>query len=184
MAPKKDNTLYYLLAAAAAVVYLNKKSIMQTANNIVWDIKSVQRIKELHPSIQPFVIQFINESEKQGIQLRVTDGYRTYAEQTKLYNQGRTTPGNVVTNAKAGYSLHNFGLAVDVVPMVDGKPNYNTDKWPSIASIGKAIGFTWGGDFKSIKDKPHFEMRYKHTTAQLRNKVAAGNTTNGYVNLA
>ena len=57
----------------------------------------------------------------------VTQGLRTYAEQDALYAQGRTVPGEIVTNAAAGYSWHNFGNAVDLVPedITIGQPDWN-----------------------------------------------------------
>lgn len=93
-----------------------------------------------------------------GITLRVTQGFRTYEEQKELYAQGRTKPGKRVTNADAGRSWHNYGLAYDVVPLVNGIPDWNNKKWEIIGSIGEQNGLVWGGRWKGIKvDRPHFE---------------------------
>lgn len=141
------------------------------------------RIQTLHPSIRSKVQDFIAAAAAKGINLRITSGYRTYAEQQALYNQGRTTPGAIVTKAKPGESLHNFGLAIDVVPIVNGKADWNYD-WQKIADIAKPLGFEWGGDWTSFKDKPHFQMLFDNTLASLRSKYDAGDVSNGYVNLA
>lgn len=101
--------------------------------------------------------------EKEGIVLHVTQGLRTMAEQTALYEQGRNGRGHIVTNAKAGQSFHNYGLAYDVCPsQPNGAFDWSTDgpavaRWQRIGALGKALGLRWGGDFHSIKDLPHFE---------------------------
>ena len=68
---------------------------------------------------------FLETAKKQGIDLLVTSTYRDNASQNALYAQGRTTPGKIVTNAKAGQSWHNYRCAVDVVPIVAGKPRWD-----------------------------------------------------------
>jgi len=125
----------------------------------VWDKNTQNKIKSLDPKIQLKTAQFINQiEEKLGIKLRITHGYRSIEEQNKLYEQGRTKTGDKVTNAKGGSSYHNYGLAFDVVEIKDGKAIWDNPKWDEIAKIGKELGFEWGGDFKSIVDKPHFQM--------------------------
>lgn len=136
----------------------------------VWDSKSDGIISKLHPSIRNKARAFINEAEKQGMKLKVTSGGRTYEEQNKLYAQGRTTSGNIVTNAKAGYSWHNFFLAFDVVPVENGKINWNSKNWKKIGALGKTFGLEWGGDWKTFKDLPHFQTIHGMTTAQAREK--------------
>ncbi|GAA4274961.1 M15 family metallopeptidase [Aquimarina gracilis] len=162
--------------AFAGILFLMRNKIASA----VWDLVSENRIKKLHPAIQNKVRTFINRAEKEGIQLRVTDGLRTFQEQDDLYAQGRTKPGKIVTNAKAGQSYHNYGLAVDVVPMVNGRPNYKDD-YQKMARIGKSLGFTWGGDFKNLSDKPHFHMTFGNSIAELQNKVLKKQVQNGYV---
>ena len=72
-----------------------------------------RRIRELHPRLGIAARQFINTVEGElGIQLRITQGYRSIAEQDALYAQGRTAPGEIVTNARGGQSYHNYGLAL------------------------------------------------------------------------
>lgn len=165
------------------IIFIYRKSITQFAKGKVWDYISQDRISTLHPKIREKVTEFINRAEKQGIRLRIISAYRTYQEQDELYEQGRTKAGNIVTNAKGGQSSHNFGTAIDVVPIINGSADWNTD-YNQIAQIGKSVGFSWGGDWTSFKDKPHFEMNFGKTIAQLKNLYENGNTTNGYVNLA
>jgi hypothetical protein len=97
---------------------------------------------------------------QRGVQIRVTSGLRTFAEQDALYAQGRTTPGDIVTKARAGQSNHNYGLAADVVPLADGRPNWNAPSatWQVLGEEGKRAGLSWGGEWKGFVDRPHFEL--------------------------
>ena len=77
----------------------------------------------LSEELQPKATSFINRVHNElNIKLRITDGYRSIQEQNTLYAQGRTTPGNIVTHARGGQSLHNYGNAFDVVQMRNGIP--------------------------------------------------------------
>jgi len=91
----------------------------------------------------------------------VVQGTRSFTEQQSTYNQGRTTPGNVVTQARPGDSYHQYGLAFDVVPTEYlGLPGWNPSgpHWAKIGEIAERLGLTWGGRW-SNPDKPHFELR-------------------------
>jgi len=128
-------------------------------------------ILDLHPDIKPMVRSFINQVEdKLKISVRITinsdGGYRSFATQTKLYNQGRTTPGNIVTYATAGQSFHNYGLAIDIYNDTNKTANISTD----IAAIAQSLGFEWGGVWEEGKDIPHFQMTFGYTWQQLLNK--------------
>ena len=169
--------------ALAALIFTKRKAIMEYSKEKVWDLLTEAKISTLHPKVRDKAREFINKAEKEGIKLRITSAFRTYAEQDALYAQGRTKAGSIVTNAKAGQSSHNFATAIDVVPIVNGNADWNTD-WSKIATIGKSVGFSWGGDWKSFKDKPHFEMNFGNTLAQLRSKFNSGQVTDGYVQLA
>lgn len=139
-------------------------------------------INRLHPKIRDKARRLVSEARRKGIDLEVVSTLRTYAEQTRLYAQGRTAPGPIVTNARAGHSWHNFGLALDVVPVENGQRNYKTKRWADLAAIGKRLGFEWGGDWTSIVDKPHFQMKFGQTLTQMRAKVDSGQVDGqGYV---
>ncbi len=126
-----------------------------------------RKIAELDWRIRGRVRAFLREAARNGIHLRITEAYRSFARQQALYNQGRTTPGGIVTNAKAGYSYHNFHLAFDVVDIQKG---YNTANWSLIGKLGKKHGFAWGGDWPNFTDRPHFQKTFGKTTAELREK--------------
>lgn len=113
-----------------------------------------------------------------GIPIRITFTYRSNETQDALYAQGRTKPGKVVTNAKAGQSFHNFKLAYDGVPEKLLKlENWGDNKkdqpiadaaWNLYGELAEAQGLEWGGRWKSIKDRPHCQWSGGITLAQLR----------------
>lgn len=143
-----------------------------------------ERILLLHPKAIPVFQSFLKAVEV-GLNItpRISSGLRTFEEQTKLYNQGRTTPGKIVTNSKAGQSYHNYGLAIDLaIVKEDGSIdwNYNMSK---IADIAKTHGITWGGNFQSIKDYPHFEISFGHSVKELLDLWYKKQIKNGYVQI-
>lgn len=133
--------------------------------------KSASKLQGLHPVVRQAAERLIERSFARGVPILITQGLRTIAEQDALYAQGRTKPGQIVTNARGGYSNHNFGVAVDFcLLMPDGKNvswTVGTD-WMAVVEIAKSLGFEWGGDWTSFKDYPHFEMCFGLTTAQYR----------------
>lgn len=137
-----------------------------------------RKLEDLHPRVQTMARALLDKAAAAGIPLTVTFTLRSMETQDALYAQGRTKPGKIVTNARAGYSFHNFGLALDVVPTELLKlPNWGdtpatqkraNDLWAKLGTIGKSIGFRWGGDFTTIKDRPHFEWSGSLSLADLR----------------
>jgi peptidoglycan L-alanyl-D-glutamate endopeptidase CwlK len=97
---------------------------------------------------------------------RFTHTLRTFEEQNALYAQGRSRPGKIVTNARGGQSYHNYGVAIDICLIIDGKEaswdtlgDYDGDHvsdWQEIVRIFKMYGWEYGGDWK-FKDYPHFQ---------------------------
>lgn len=142
-----------------------------------WDSVTDERIRTLHPDVQGYASLFIIRcKEDLGLNVRVTDATRTFAQQDELYAQGRTASGEVVTNAEAGESYHNYGLAFDVVEIRDGAAIWNNPRWGDIAAIAQEIGFEWGGSWLSFTDKPHFQMTFGYSISQLQNQFPDGNT--------
>lgn len=128
-----------------------------------------RRLEDLHPYVRFLTERLLAECERQGVKVQITHTLRTMQEQNELYAQGRTKPGKKVTNAKAGQSMHNYGLAIDFVPIVGGKAAWDrADLFRKVGAIGVGLGFTWGGNFKTIKDMPHFEYTFGLTTSQLQ----------------
>ena len=129
-----------------------------------------RKLEDLLPQVRTRVEAFLKAADEAGIDLLVTSTYRDNASQDALYAQGRTAPGKVVTNAKAGQSYHNFRCAVDVVPLRNGKPVWDTKDpvWQTVGRLGKAAGLEWAGDWKRFKEFPHFQYTGGLTLAQLQ----------------
>uniref|UniRef100_UPI0025F6DA74 M15 family metallopeptidase n=1 Tax=uncultured Gilliamella sp. TaxID=1193505 RepID=UPI0025F6DA74 len=180
-----SNGKAWFIHPVAMVGYFNIKEEKKTET---WDRITNSRIALLHPAIRQNAINFINDVESSlNVQLRVTDGYRTIEEQNKLYDQGRKNPGPIVTKVKGGYSFHNYGLAIDVVKILDKKAIYLDSTNPDMAEIvriAKSYGSSWGGDWTTFKDYPHFEFKFGFTTTQLLEKYNNGDLNDeGYVNV-
>lgn len=137
---------------------------------------SEQRVALLHPKIRDEVKILIEQAEEtlgKFIAIRVVQGLRTFAEQDALYAQGRTKPGNIVTNSRAGASFHNYGTAIDFALLYDKDhdgtfetlswnlmEDMNKDgikDWDQVVSVFEHNNYLWGGSFHSIKDNPHLE---------------------------
>jgi len=127
-------------------------------------------LDDLLPAVKVRVEAFIKAADDAGIDLLVTSTYRDNESQNALYAQGRTASGRIVTNAKAGQSFHNYRCAVDVVPLVNGKPVWDTtyQVWQTIGKLGKEAGLEWAGDWKSFKEMPHFQYTGGLTLAKLK----------------
>jgi peptidoglycan L-alanyl-D-glutamate endopeptidase CwlK len=140
---------------------------------------SIARVALLHPKIRDEVKQLIELAEgKLGAYaaIRVVQGLRTFPEQDELFAQGRTKPGKVVTNSRAGQSYHNYGLAIDFAILYDKDKNgtfenlswdlvadMDTDgqkDWDEVVDIFEGANYTWGGRFSHFVDNPHLEKTF------------------------
>lgn len=130
-----------------------------------------RRIEDCHAELQMKLLACIQEWANAGLDVLVTCTHRSNAEQLALYEQGRTSPGRIVTNAKPGQSTHNFtvygkpaSLAFDIVPLAHGKPMWGTSgedmkTWQRVASIAKARGLAWAGDWHgNLHEVAHFQL--------------------------
>jgi peptidoglycan L-alanyl-D-glutamate endopeptidase CwlK len=122
-----------------------------------------RNIDDLHPKVAAMCRELIARCDDAGIDIIITSTYRDHDSQRELYAQGRAKPGRKVTNARAGYSWHNWRLAFDVVPLRAGKPVWGTTGddltlWQTIGKIGKEIGLEWAGDWVSFREYPHFQF--------------------------
>lgn len=153
---------------------------------------TLERIQLLHPAVRHLVMAaYIYANNKilgKGVRLRFAYTLRTIKEQNDLYALGRSKVnpdgrtakkpmGNIVTNAKGAQSIHNYGLAFDIVLLIDKDGNgtfetaswdilkdFDGDKvadWMEVVNYFKRQGWTWGGDWKSFPDYPHLEFTSK-----------------------
>lgn len=118
------------------------------------DARSEKNIATLHPKVQPYARALIQKAAAKGWKFIITSGLRTYAEQDALYAKRPK-----VTNARGGYSNHNFGLAFDVTLFSGSQPVWESPLYKALGALGQDLGLEWGGSWTSIKDEPHFQLR-------------------------
>lgn len=178
------------------------------------DAITLSRIQKLHPKLRNEALAIYNEivaSLTGNATVRFASTLRTFSEQEALYNQGRTNPGKIVTTARAGQSYHNYGLAIDIVLLVDKDRNgtYETASWDTLKDfdgdkvadwmecvrVFKKYGWIWGADWDNdgltkaqgdkderFVDYPHFQKTFGYSTSNLLAKHKAGKVdSQGYV---
>lgn len=144
------------------------------------DSRSQKVLDSLHEDAAPWFKAFLIKIHTlpgflpAGCSVKLISGHRSWDEQNALYAQGRSKPGRVVTNARGGYSNHNFGIAVDVGVFQDGNYLPESPLYSKLGPVGKSCGLSWGGDWKSIKDLPHFEVPTGYSLASMRDMVLHG----------
>lgn len=143
------------------------------------DQKTLDRIKLMHPKLIKEVEEIYDEicEALTGRAIcRFTSTLRTFAEQDAIYAEGRTKPGGIKTNARGGFSVHNYGMALDIVLIKDGKDaiwdvkgDFDGDgkaDWIEVVEIFKQYGWEWGGNWK-FYDAPHFQKTFGKSIREL-----------------
>jgi peptidoglycan L-alanyl-D-glutamate endopeptidase CwlK len=162
--------------AASRVRHAPKLDPIQLSGEVPADERSERAIATLLRPVQTLARSLVHAATAAGITIVITSGTRTYEEQNALFNQGG------VTKARGGYSNHNFGLAFDVTIFDGNKPVWDSPDYAHIGKLGKALGLSWGGDWQSFQDEPHFELRPKwaenlsesNMLAELRRRKEVG----------
>lgn len=167
---------------------------------------SITRVEKLHPKVRAEVLEILTKAEAKfpkNIAIRIVQGFRTWEEQDALYQQGRRgiKGEKIVTNAKAGSSYHNFGIAVDFALLYDkdGNGSYEELSWDTIKDFDKdglsdwnevvttfeVGGWEWGGKWRTFKDLPHCQKTFGYSIKQLKEKYLKGDFIQGtkFVNL-
>lgn len=114
---------------------------------------------------------FIQRCAAEGLPVLVVETVRDLEYQASLYAQGRTKPGKIVTNQKTpSFHWNKVGLAFDICKNVKGHEYDDADFFRRCGAIGKEMGFSWGGDWKSLPDRPHFQWDDggRYTAAMVR----------------
>ena len=143
------------------------------------DPRSAKVIATLLLKVQPtfanLLIELKKHFQEKGLECKYISGTRTYEEQAAIYAKGRTAPGPKVSNARPGFSNHNFGIAVDVgLFLPDGRYLGDTPFYRDIGKIVKEFPtLEWGGNWKFI-DEPHIQWKTGLTMAKMRERVADG----------
>ena len=130
-----------------------------TGTKTLADERSERNIVTLLAEVQPLARTLIESAAAIGIAIKVISGTRTYDEQNALYEQGRSKAGRIVTNARGGYSNHNFGVAFDIGVFEGGRYLDESPAYKAVGALGMKLGLEWGGNWKTIQDEPHFQLR-------------------------
>lgn len=159
------------------------------------DSISEKRLLLLHPRLRDEAVRLWTSAEAVltgRAKPRVTFSLRTMAEQQAIYDQGRTKPGPIVTNARPGASYHNWGMAIDFALIIDGitvswniAKDYDQDQkadWMEVINVFKSGGWEWGGDWHSLKDYPHLQKTFGYHWSELLDRYHLGRVDkDGYV---
>lgn len=136
-------------------------------------------ISDLHPYVATLATLFVASCKSAGIDVILTSTHRDSESQNALYAIGRTVKGenvtakkpmgDVVTNAKGGESIHNFRLAFDFCPIVNGKAQWNnTALFERCGKIAESVGLEWAGRWKSFREMAHCQATGGLTLSDLR----------------
>lgn len=176
--------------ANSALNKIHKKIVSQKESQLElehllqreWDkvenykVYTSKKIEELDETVAGLAAELLRIAEDNGIQIKVTEGFRSFEYQNQLYAQGRSNGGAIVTNARGGQSNHNYGIAFDVAFVnKDGEivwdnldQNENEkDDWTEIGELGESIGLEWGGRWTRFVDRPHFQLTGGKSIAEL-----------------
>ena len=142
------------------------------------DELTLQRIKQAHPILRDELrkeYEYCNQKLLgKYVRLRFAYAYRTNEEQHEL-----SLKRPRVTNADGGQSIHNYGLAFDIVLLYDKDKNgtfetaswEQNEDWRKVAEYFKSKGWEWGGDWKTFKDRPHFQKAFGFSWKSLKQRV-------------
>ncbi|MEG3050776.1 MAG: M15 family metallopeptidase [Thermomonas sp.] len=144
--------------------------------------RSERVIATLLPHVRPYARALYFKARDNGIAINIISGTRTFDEQNALYAQGRTTAGSIVTNARGGYSNHNFGIAFDIGVFSGNRYLPESPLYKAVGALGMELGLEWSGNWKTIVDQPHFQLRPawagdmtdRAMLAELRRRMESG----------
>jgi hypothetical protein len=109
-------------------------------------VRRVDALSLLEPSMRGRVQQILANAKKTfGVELMVFETYRSQARQEQLFNQGATQLRQV--------GVHHYGLACDIVKVVDGEPSWKGD-FSLLGNLARANDLVWGGNW-GTPNLPH-----------------------------
>ena len=123
--------------------------------SIILGTRSLSRLEGVHPDLVRVVKKAAAMS---SLDFTVLEGLRTLARQKQLMDLGATKTMN---------SRHLTGHAVDLAPMVGGTVRWDWPLYHQLADVVKAaakaenVPIQWGGDWRTFKDGPHWELPWK-----------------------
>lgn len=129
-----------------------------------------RKLEDLNDPTRRRAEQFLAACKDAGLDILIYCTHRPDEEQDELYKIGRSKPGRIVTNARAGESWHNHRSAFDFVPMLNGKPQWNDSRaYAKAGAIAESVGLEWAGRWTGkLKETAHCQYRGGLTLAQVR----------------
>lgn len=122
-------------------------------------MKNSRSLDDLTPEARGKAKAFLAACALEGIDVILTSTLRDFESQDALYAQGRTKPGPIVTNAKGGSSFHNYGVAFDFCPIVNGKAAWNDSAlFTRCGELAEGIGLEWAGRWVSFRELAHCQL--------------------------
>ena len=127
-------------------------------------------IHDLHPAVARRALAHMEVCKEQGIELLIYCTYRSTDEQDKLYAQGRTDPGKIITNARGGQSTHQYRCAYDAVPVINGKAVWDDlNLIIRVGQLGETCGLEWAGRWSGkLKETVHYQYTGGYSINELR----------------
>lgn len=176
---KKEEESGGILSTLSAGVSETVKDVKETAEAIVDKVLDKEQevvIQKLNPAVRQKFRSLITAIERLGYKVVLTSGYRDLEKQASLKSDNKS-------NAKAGFSPHNYGIAIDLNLYKGGKHYKKATprkEWEAtgVPALAESMGFRWGGKFSGYEDNVHFDLANKYNTAQLHTKAIAQFGTN------
>jgi D-alanyl-D-alanine carboxypeptidase len=117
------------------------------------NLPMIADLDALHPYFRDKIITLISMCKAKGIELAIVESYRTHSKQNEYKSMGKK-----YTRSGGGKSRHQYGLAIDVVPVIDSVAQWEDTKlWRKVGVIGEQLGLRWGGRWRELYDPGHFE---------------------------
>lgn len=121
-------------------------------------------VSSLYPPFFTKVNQLVANCAARGHVFFANSTYRSVEQQDVLYAQGRTKPGQIVTNARGGQSAHNFAIAVDFTHDADDdasnglQPDWTPEQYRVLGEEAVKLGLEAGFNWPSFPDRPHVNL--------------------------
>jgi len=146
-----------------------------------FDSRTEGHIATMHIKAQAEARKFMKSALSGPNACRIISGTRSYKQQDELYKKGRW--GNLgprVTNARGGQSNHNFCIAWDIGLFAPSGEYLNGDTtaeiraYEHVATLVDLTNLTWGGNWSSFKDRPHYQFKTGKKTSAIRPLFESG----------
>ena len=159
MSRQNQNNKFAVYAGSSVLIlaglsYYNRKKLKAIVSGEANPKGNEAHLRTLNPRYQDLFRRFINAIQLRGYKVQINSSYRSFAKQAQEKAEDSR-------NATAGFSPHNYGIALDFQMSKDGKIyGKSTPKqdWinTGIPRLAASMGLKWGGDFAGYLDEVHF----------------------------